>query len=168
MAFHTFGCRLNQSETAALRHQFHQAGFFVSDAVDGSDIVVVNTCTVTENGDADTRRLVSRLVRENPGVSIALIGCQAQIQQGALFDWPNVKWVVGSANKMNLARIMQAHPDGVLDVPKPARTSFEIGALADRGKSFHLVSRPSFSSIICFSTTAVRARQPRPDRHVHC
>ena len=130
VAFHTFGCRLNQSETAALRHQFHQSGFDLSDELDGSDIVVVNTCTVTENGDADTRRLVSRLVRGNPSVAIALIGCQAQIQQGALFEWPNVKWVVGSANKMMLAGILQSHPDGVLDVPKPARTSFEMGSLA--------------------------------------
>ncbi|HCN07049.1 MAG TPA: tRNA (N(6)-L-threonylcarbamoyladenosine(37)-C(2))-methylthiotransferase MtaB, partial [Lentisphaeria bacterium] len=42
-----------------------------------ADIVVVNTCTVTENGDADTRRLVNRINRRNPDARIALIGCQA-------------------------------------------------------------------------------------------
>jgi len=130
VAFHTFGCRLNQSETAALSHRFEDAGFSVSDEMGQADIVVVNTCTVTENGDADTRRLVSRLVRANPDVAIALIGCQAQIQQGVLLEWPNVKWVVGSANKMALADMVITHPEGVLDVRKPTRESFSVGISA--------------------------------------
>jgi threonylcarbamoyladenosine tRNA methylthiotransferase MtaB len=67
---------------------------------------VVNTCTVTENGDADTRRLVNRISRENPGARIALVGCQAQILKEQLLKLPNVHWVVGNAQKMQLASLL--------------------------------------------------------------
>ena len=70
-------------------------------------MVVVNTCTVTENGDSDTRRLVSKINRLNPQARIALIGCQAQIQKERLTELPNVYWVVGNAKKFDLPKILQ-------------------------------------------------------------
>jgi len=81
ISFYTLGCRLNQSETAVLERSFHMDGYRVVDFNKPADVVVINTCTVTENGDADTRRLVHKINRINPNAHIALIGCQAQIQK---------------------------------------------------------------------------------------
>jgi threonylcarbamoyladenosine tRNA methylthiotransferase MtaB len=106
IAFHTFGCRLNQAETATLSASFAHNGHEVVDLQDPNDIVVVNTCTVTENGDADTRRMVRRIVRANPDAEIALVGCQAQMQPQFLAALPNVRWVVGNADKMDLVSII--------------------------------------------------------------
>ena len=62
VTFVTQGCRLNQSETAALEQLFIQSGYtLVNHATESSDIAVVNTCTVTENGDADTKRIIKQL-----------------------------------------------------------------------------------------------------------
>jgi len=113
VSFYTQGCRLNQSETAVLESSFKQQGFQVTESTDFSDIVVVNTCTVTENGDKDARRLVSRISRQQPQVSIALIGCLAQIQKETLLKWPNVKWVVGTQDKMNLPSLIKSETTGV-------------------------------------------------------
>src|SRR3989338_4806986 len=97
ISFYTLGCRLNQSETASLQNSFESGGYSVVNFENPADIVVINTCTVTENGDADTRRLVNKINRFNPRARIALVGCQAQMQKEKLAAFPNVRGVVGNA-----------------------------------------------------------------------
>ncbi len=107
IAFYTFGCRLNQAETAIIQQSFTGNSYQVVDYRQSPDVLIVNTCTVTENGDADTRRLINRMVRQNPGVQIALVGCQAQVQRDKLLELPNVRWVVGNGAKMNMEKILR-------------------------------------------------------------
>ncbi|MDP2654133.1 MAG: tRNA (N(6)-L-threonylcarbamoyladenosine(37)-C(2))-methylthiotransferase MtaB [Candidatus Omnitrophota bacterium] len=111
ISFYTLGCRLNQAETASIQNSFESGGYRVVDFKKTADIVVINTCTVTENGDTDTRRLVNRINRLNPGARIALIGCQAQVQKEKLARLPNVRWVVGNARKMELLSIFEEWSD---------------------------------------------------------
>lgn len=107
VSFYTLGCRLNQAETAILQTSFEQQGYRIVEFKKPADVVVVNTCTVTENGDADTRKVVNKINRMNPRSKIALIGCQAQIQRENLLEMPGVHWVVGNAEKMNLAPVIE-------------------------------------------------------------
>ncbi|MFA5088490.1 MAG: tRNA (N(6)-L-threonylcarbamoyladenosine(37)-C(2))-methylthiotransferase MtaB [Candidatus Omnitrophota bacterium] len=104
--FYTLGCRLNQAETAILQNIAVKEGFMISEAGDAAEVVVVNTCTVTEKSDVDTRRLVSKIIRGNPRARIALIGCQAQTQKEKLLQLPQVRWVVGNARKFDLFDII--------------------------------------------------------------
>ena len=110
IAFYTLGCRVNQSETAVLQNAVEAEGFRVVSGGEPAGIVVINTCTVTAHGDQDTRRLVNRVNRDHPQARIALIGCQAQTQQDRLARLPNVRWVIGTARKMDLAAILKADP----------------------------------------------------------
>ncbi len=110
ISFYTFGCRLNQSETASIQNSFDQSGYQVVGFDEPSDIVVINTCTVTEGGDADTRFLVHKVNRLNPGARIALVGCQAQIQKEQLASLPNVRWIIGNARKMDLVSVFNEFP----------------------------------------------------------
>src|SRR6202451_4697878 len=110
ISFYTFGCRLNQSETASIQHSFLQGGYQVVGFDEPSDIVVINTCTVTEGGDADTRHLVRKVNRQNPAARIALVVCQAQIQKEKLADLPNVCWIVGNGRKMDLVSVFNEFP----------------------------------------------------------
>ena len=127
IAFYTFGCRLNQSETAVIRQGFDMREYEVVDYRNEPDVVVVNTCTVTENGDADTRRLVNRVRRINPQVEVALVGCQAQVQKSQLLELPNVKWVVGNGRKFEMAEIMaQDGPEKQLITPTIRKNSFTV------------------------------------------
>ncbi len=139
ISFYTFGCRLNQSETAVIQNSLLQSGYAVVNFGQEADIVVVNTCTVTENGDADTRRLVNKIVRTQPNAKIALVGCQAQMQKEKLAELPNIGWVIGNAKKFELAKIFST--PGVENFPQvitPAisRNAFEIPAAGiDRGRT---------------------------------
>ena len=112
VSFYTFGCRLNQSETASLENSFgHQQGYDVVDIRSASDIVVINTCTVTQGGDADTRRMVHKVNRLHPNARIALVGCQAQVQKEQLSYLKNVSWIVGNERKMDLVNVLQENPE---------------------------------------------------------
>jgi threonylcarbamoyladenosine tRNA methylthiotransferase MtaB len=114
ISFHTFGCRLNQAETAALQNSFERQGWEVVEDTSNSEVVVVNTCTVTANGDADTRRLVNRVRRKHPDARIALVGCQAQVQADTLSEMDNVAWVVGNDRKMELPEIIGTNDNAVV------------------------------------------------------
>jgi threonylcarbamoyladenosine tRNA methylthiotransferase MtaB len=107
VAFYTIGCRLNQAETAVLQQSLEEQGCQVVDFHQSAEVVVINTCTVTENGDADTRKLINKINRIHPRARIALLGCQAQIEREALLEMPNVFWVIGNSRKMEFAGILQ-------------------------------------------------------------
>lgn len=111
ISFYTFGCRLNQSETASIQNSFDANGYQVVDSGQPCDIVVINTCTVTQGGDADTCRLVNKVNRLNPQARIALIGCQAQVQKEKLAVMPNVRWIVGNSRKMDLVSVFNEYPE---------------------------------------------------------
>jgi threonylcarbamoyladenosine tRNA methylthiotransferase MtaB len=129
ISFYTFGCRLNQSETASICNSFEQGGYKVVDFEVPSDIVVINTCTVTERGDADTRYLVQKVNRLNPRARIALVGCQAQIQKEKLASLPNVRWIVGNGRKMDLVSVFNEFPKpdrAQVIIPSIERESFSL------------------------------------------
>ena len=74
---HTLGCKVNQYETEYLREGLASIGW--RDAVEGeaADLCVVNTCTVTAEGDSKSRQVIRRLARENPSAKLVVMGCYA-------------------------------------------------------------------------------------------
>ncbi|MGC6368080.1 MAG: tRNA (N(6)-L-threonylcarbamoyladenosine(37)-C(2))-methylthiotransferase MtaB [Candidatus Marinamargulisbacteria bacterium] len=123
VSFLSQGCRLNHSETAGLINEFKAKGFADVGLDDDPNIVVINTCTVTENGDKDTRRLVRKINEQCSSPRIALIGCQAQIKKNHLMDLKNVEWVIGNETKDQTARIILENNTGV-HAPKFEQKSF--------------------------------------------
>jgi threonylcarbamoyladenosine tRNA methylthiotransferase MtaB len=113
ISFYTLGCRLNQAETAMLRERFQAHPIRIVDPEnDIADLAVINTCTVTENSDSDTRKLINRILRRSPHTRIALVGCQAQLQPEQLASLPNVSFVLGNEIKMDLPDLLeQLNPD---------------------------------------------------------
>ncbi len=129
VCFVTQGCRLNQSETASLENAFRYEGYDLVNRYQDADIAIINTCTVTENGDKDTKRLVNQLVNANSSIKIALIGCQSQVHKDALLNLKNVAWVIGNAEKMNTHHIIAQTDhlqDPVIRTKKMKRDAFVI------------------------------------------
>ena len=130
--FYTQGCRLNQSETASLENAFKNEGFTIVTEAHQANIAIINTCTVTENSDSDTRRLVNKLTNHNPDMKIALIGCQSQVHKNTLLKLKNVKWVIGTAEKMNTHHIISQTlecDDKVCQTEKIQRTPLKFQVL---------------------------------------
>ena len=102
VSFHTLGCRLNQSETGVLSRSFEQQGYSVVPKTSQSEVCVINTCTVTEHGDAKNRQVIRSLHRKNPEAIIAVVGCYAQIDPETIASIEGVRLVIGSEEKMRI------------------------------------------------------------------
>jgi threonylcarbamoyladenosine tRNA methylthiotransferase MtaB len=100
-----FGCRATQADGAALERQFLERGLERASASRDAEIVVLNTCTVTESADKDARAAIRRVRRENPEVRILVTGCYAQRAPEELAGLPGVTWVVGNSHKHRAAEI---------------------------------------------------------------
>ena len=107
------GCRLNHAETAGLINAFSENGIKEVPLDQSPDVVVVNTCTVTENGDKDTQKLVRQINKTCKNPKIALIGCQSQIKKADLLDLENVTWVIGNQEKKDVPNIILNGTPGV-------------------------------------------------------
>ena len=112
VAFHTLGCKLNFSETAALSRQLVQEGFEKRDFTEQADIYVINTCSVTENADKECRHLVRRIQRKAPASTVVITGCYAQLKPQEIASIPGVDLVLGAAEKFNLAHHLKEFSKG--------------------------------------------------------
>jgi threonylcarbamoyladenosine tRNA methylthiotransferase MtaB len=107
VAFYTFGCKLNQCETAGLRAQFPEPRYAVVPFEDAADIFIVNTCSVTGRADAQARQLLRKVIRENPGSRVVVTGCYAQRAPRELAAIPGVALVAGNGEKDRLRELVE-------------------------------------------------------------
>jgi threonylcarbamoyladenosine tRNA methylthiotransferase MtaB len=102
VAFYTLGCKLNFSETSTIARNFENQGFAKVDFTDNPDIVVINTCSVTENADKKCRQIVKKATKINPNVFVVMIGCYAQLKPTEIAEIDGVDLVLGANEKFNI------------------------------------------------------------------
>ena len=107
VAFHTFGCRLNQSESDLLGRGFTAAGYTVVDPASPSDLCVINTCSVTECAEAECRRLIRKILKKKPDTFLAVTGCYAQVGVDALRKIKGIDLIAGADHKLLMPSLIQ-------------------------------------------------------------
>ncbi len=110
-SLHTVGCRLNQAETALLRARLQEGGYDLVEFGMPTDLLVLNTCSVTENAEKDCRYVIRRTLRHSPEAFVAVTGCYAQTGAQALGRLPGIDLILGGQYKMSLPELL----------PTPAR-----------------------------------------------
>jgi threonylcarbamoyladenosine tRNA methylthiotransferase MtaB len=100
-----FGCRATQADGAALERQFESRGLARASAAQ-ADLVILNTCTVTNSADRDARAAIRRVQRENPLARVIVTGCYAQRAPQEISALPGVSCVIGNSHKHQLAEIV--------------------------------------------------------------
>lgn len=108
VAFATLGCKVNQYDTQSIRKQFTDAGWTILPFTEAADAYVINTCTVTREAARKSRQMIRRAHRANPGAAIAVVGCLSQQQGKALLELPGVSLIVGTDDRRNLPRRLDA------------------------------------------------------------
>lgn len=105
-AYYTLGCKLNFSETSGLMASLSARG--ISRAEEGvePDIIVVNTCSVTESADKKGRQLIRRLATGYPDATLIVTGCYAQLKADEIARMKGVDIVLGSNEKMKLEQYL--------------------------------------------------------------
>lgn len=109
----TLGCKVNQYETEFVRQGLLGIGYEDVQQDEAADLCVVNTCTVTNEGDAKSRQMIRRVARDHPGVRIVVMGCYATRAPQEVASLPGVAEVV--TDKRELPDLLGRF--GVVDMP---------------------------------------------------
>jgi threonylcarbamoyladenosine tRNA methylthiotransferase MtaB len=115
------GCRLNQSEIERIGRQIRRAGHTLVSRPEHSDLVVLNTCTVTSAAAADSRAKTRRAHRENKDAQILLTGCWSTLEPKAARNLPGVVDIVPNHRKDELVQELLDLPQAFFDREPIAR-----------------------------------------------
>lgn len=122
-----FGCRLNTYEGEVMRG--HAAGL--------TNTIVVNTCAVTAEAERQARQAIRRAHRENPGATIVVTGCAAQINPEAWAGIEGVSRVLGNEDKLKPENWHQSAPSAVSDIMAARETAPQlVTEFAGRARAF--------------------------------
>jgi threonylcarbamoyladenosine tRNA methylthiotransferase MtaB len=114
------GCRLNQSELEYFARQFRTAGHGIVPTPDQADLAVINTCTVTNAADSDSRQKIRQASRA--GVeNIIVTGCWATLNPEGAAVLPGVAHVIPNTGKASLVSELLQLPHELFDLEFVAR-----------------------------------------------
>lgn len=105
--FHTFGCKLNFAETSTVARMFAEEGITRVGPGDTPDVIVINTCSVTELADKKCRQAIRSFHRRYPGAAILVTGCYAQLKPTEVASLPGVAIVAGNDRKNRLPEFLR-------------------------------------------------------------
>lgn len=105
-SYHTLGCKLNFSETSAIGMQLARRGIIKALPEEVPDIVVVNTCSVTEVADKKGRSLIRRLRTRWPDATLVVTGCYAQLKPQEVAAIEGVDIVLGNDEKLRIGEFL--------------------------------------------------------------
>ena len=107
-AFYTLGCKVNQYETEAIRENFVKAGYAEADFNTPCDVYVINTCTVTEKADKESRRLIRKAYNKNPGAKIVVTGCYVELDYDEISALPGASFIIRNKDKDRIVDIIDS------------------------------------------------------------
>ena len=106
--YHTFGCKLNFAETSTIASMLEEKGITRVKPGEVPDIVVVNTCSVTELADKKCRQTIRAFSRKWKDAAIVVTGCYAQLKPDEVAELPGVEIVAGIDRKLKLADYVES------------------------------------------------------------
>ena len=128
-AFYTLGCKLNFSETSSIAGTFSEVGFERVDFDEKADVYVINTCSVTNQGDKSSRNIIRQAARKNPDAMVIVVGCYSQLKPQEVGQLEGVDLVLGTQEKFKI-------PEYLGNLQKKKTTEIRTTRLPDI-KSYH-------------------------------
>jgi threonylcarbamoyladenosine tRNA methylthiotransferase MtaB len=132
-SLHTLGCRLNHAETSVLGEGLRRKGFQLVEFGRPTDLLVLNTCAVTEDAERTSRYLIRKTLKHSPHAFVAVTGCYAQTGLERLTRQAGIDLVVGHQFKLELPSFLpsadalqkRASPE-VVHTKTMSREDFEL------------------------------------------
>ncbi len=132
----SMGCRLNIAESENLRQNLRASN------IDGDNLIIVNSCAVTNEAVRQTRQAIRRAKKDHPEKDIIVTGCAAQVDPAMFAAMPETSAVVGNVDKYDAANfklgLESNRPDiRVSDIMRITETApHMVSAFADRSRAF--------------------------------
>lgn len=112
VSLHTLGCKVNYAETAQLISKFEELGYEITEFGKESDIIIINTCSVTNNADIEARKIIRRAKRNSPNAFLGVMGCYAQLKPQEVAKIEGVDGVFGQREKFRIPTLIHSYLNG--------------------------------------------------------
>ncbi len=106
IALATLGCKVNQSETAAIEAKLNSRGYISVPFSEPAQVYIINTCAVTGKSGAQSRQMVRSAIRTNPEALVVVTGCYVQADAERLARIPGVDLILGQGAKPQLDKYL--------------------------------------------------------------
>lgn len=156
-AIHTFGCKLNFSESSDMARRLREQGWNESEQ---PEAIIVNSCAVTHAAEKKVRNYVAHLHREHPDARIVVVGCYASLRPEEIRQWAGVEAVFGNRDKLNAVQWIVGQP-----VPETP-VFFSTYSSNDRTRSF-LKIQDGCDYYCSYCTVAAARGESRSDSIAH-
>ncbi|WP_404360841.1 tRNA (N(6)-L-threonylcarbamoyladenosine(37)-C(2))-methylthiotransferase MtaB [Methylotuvimicrobium sp. KM1] len=98
----TLGCRLNEAELETWAQAFQQKGHQITRQAENANLIVINSCAVTQDAARKSRQLIRRIHRTNPAAKLVVSGCYATLNREEAEQLMGVDLIVGNQDKDSL------------------------------------------------------------------
>ena len=106
ICFINLGCKVNYAELSRLKKMFADMNYIITRNIDEADVVLVNTCSVTNQADSDSRKTIRRLRHDNPNVFIGVLGCYAQLRPDEIAEKTEVNAIFSINDKFKIPELI--------------------------------------------------------------
>ena len=135
----TFGCKVNSYESEYIKEQMEKEKFIYSD--DNPDIIIINTCSVTNVADNKSLKSIRSIKRNNPHSMIVVCGCSAEHNKDKYLDL-DIDILMGNRDKsilVNQIKNYQKNKKKIVDFYEGRDTTFEnmsVTKFSDKTRAF--------------------------------
>ncbi len=102
----TVGCRANQYESDAIGYLLEKKGHILVPRMEEAEICIVNTCTVTHRADYDSRRILRKIIKNNPSAICVVTGCYVQVAYKRLAEIEGIDYLIGNKEKPLIPKLI--------------------------------------------------------------
>ncbi len=102
----TLGCKVNAYESELIKERFLKNGDVLVDEMSRADVIVINTCTVTNTADAKSRHAINQARRLNERAILVVCGCSAENHKEKLFDL-DIDILIGNKDKTKIVDLVE-------------------------------------------------------------
>lgn len=103
----TLGCKVNSYESEAVSNMFIEAGYERTD--NNSDVIVINTCSVTSTSDSKSRQRIRHEIKENPNAIICVMGCYSQVKSEEVKNIEGVNIIIGTKYRNKIVDLLKEY-----------------------------------------------------------
>jgi len=109
VTFITLGCKTNQYESNAMAQKFIDSDYKICKIEENPDIIVVNTCTVTNIADRKSRQALRDAKKNNPNAVVIACGCYVQVAKEKLKEIEEIDLCIGNSEKKDIVVILEKY-----------------------------------------------------------
>ena len=105
VGIYTLGCKVNTYESEYVISLLEERGYTISSFDDICDIYIINTCTVTNQSDSKSRKIINQAIRRNTDACVVAMGCFIEANKDIKIDGVDI--YIGNKDKSKIVDLIE-------------------------------------------------------------